>query len=144
MITAEAVSRIIRFDSDGLPVVSCYVRIPEDPYNRREVKSQVDSLLHELRPRAEDKSLDHDTRMSLRGDVERIDAVPWEQRWRLGTLAIFSCSGRRFYQEVGLPRGVRERVVVDTTPYVRPLLAVLDEFHPLSSTAKRTPCSRTT
>uniref|UniRef100_UPI0025E79741 baeRF10 domain-containing protein n=1 Tax=Nocardioides sp. TaxID=35761 RepID=UPI0025E79741 len=38
-------------------------------------------------------------------------------------------SGRDFYEELELPRSVRDRIVVDATPWVRPMLAVLDEYH---------------
>jgi hypothetical protein len=34
-----------------------------------------------------------------------------------------------FYEEIALPRSVRDRVVVDTTPWVRPMLTVLEEYH---------------
>jgi peptide chain release factor subunit 1 len=44
-------------------------------------------------------------------------------------VALFSCSGRGFFEEVQLPRGVRDRVMVDETPWVRSMLAVLDEYH---------------
>jgi peptide chain release factor subunit 1 len=46
-------------------------------------------------------------------------------------MAFFSCSGADLYEEVPLPRSVRERVMVDETPWVRPMLAVLDEYHRL-------------
>lgn len=129
MITAETLNRIVRFRSDEFPVTSLYVRIPRDPRDRRAVRSQVDSLVHQIRPLAENGSFDHAAMMSLRGDLERIDSVPWEDRRSPGTLAVFSCSGRGFYEQVELPRGVRERVMVDSTPWVRALLAVLDEYH---------------
>ena len=46
-----------------------------------------------------------------------------------GSVALFSCSGRGFFEEVPLTRAVRERVLVDETAWVRPMLAVLDEYH---------------
>ena len=43
MITAETVNRIVRFQADGLPVVSLYCRI--DPgASPREVHSRVDQI----------------------------------------------------------------------------------------------------
>ena len=35
---------------------------------------------------------------------------------------------QRCIQVIGLPRAVRERIIVDTTPAIRPMLAVLDEY----------------
>ena len=45
-----------------------------------------------------------------------------------GTVAIFSCSGARMLEVVRLPRAVRDRIMVDATPWIRPMLAVLDEY----------------
>jgi hypothetical protein len=130
MITTETINRIVGFAGSGLPVVSLYVRVPTDLSSRGAmVGSQVDSRLHEIRPMAEDHTLGHDAMMSLRGDIDRIVEVAQQQRWSPGAVALFSCSGRGFFEQVQLPRGVRDRVIVDETPWVRSMLAVLDEYH---------------
>jgi peptide subunit release factor 1 (eRF1) len=131
MITAETIDRIIRFRGGGLPVTSLYVLLPTDPKDRGAVFTRVNGLLHEIRPMAEDSTLDHDAQLSLRGDLERLaertkDENPWQDA---RGIAMFSCSGRDFFEEVPLPRPVHDRVVVDETPYVRPMLAILDEYH---------------
>jgi hypothetical protein len=130
VIETETVNRIIGFKGDGLPVVSLYVRVPSDLQSSRVlIGSEVGSQLHEIRPMGEDRSLGHDVMMSIRGDIERIENLLSEERWSPGAVGLFSCSGRGFFEEVALPRGVRTRVVVDETPWVRPMLAVLDEYH---------------
>jgi peptide chain release factor subunit 1 len=78
---------------------------------------------------AEDHSRGHDFMMSIRGDIDRMMDIAGQKRWPPGTLAFFSCSGHGFFEEVMLPRGVRGQVVVDETPWVRPMLAVLEEYH---------------
>ncbi len=130
MITTETINRIVGFTGNGLPVVSLYVRVPTDLSSRGAmVSSQVDSRLHEMRPMAEDHAPGHDAMMSIRGDIDRIAEAVEEQRWSPGAVALFSCSGRGFFEQVQLPRGVRDRVIVDETPWVRSMLAVLDEYH---------------
>ena len=58
MITAETVNSIVRFQVNGLPVVSLYCRV--DPgASRREVRARVQSLLDQIRPLAKDYDLDH-------------------------------------------------------------------------------------
>jgi peptide chain release factor subunit 1 len=110
MITTETINRIVRFTGNGLPVVSLYVRVPTDLSSRGAmVRSQVDSRLHEIRPMAKDHAQ--------------------QQSWPPGTVALFSCSGRGFFEQVQLPRGIRDRVIVDETPWVRSMLAVPDEYH---------------
>jgi peptide chain release factor subunit 1 len=127
MITAETVNGIVRFQANGLPVVSLYCRV--DPgASRREVRARVDSLLDQIRPLAKDRDLDHRYRLSARTDIERIKDALDSERWPPGTIAIFSCSGRGLYEEIPLPRRMREQVMVDKTPLVRPMLAVLGEY----------------
>jgi hypothetical protein len=129
MITAETIKRIIAFDGDGLPVVSLYASVPLDPAERAAVRGRVSSLLHNIRPLAQDRSLEHAARVSVRADIERIEKTVGQERWKPGAVAIFSCSGRELFEEVPLPRAVRDRVIVDATPWVRPMVAVLDEYH---------------
>ena len=119
MITAETVNGIVRFQASGLPVVSLYCRV--DPgASQREVRARVDSLLDQIRPLAKDRDLDHRYRLSARTDIERIKDALDSERWPPGTIAIFSCSGRDLYEEIPLPRRVREQILVDKTPLVRP------------------------
>jgi peptide chain release factor subunit 1 len=67
--------------------------------------------------------------MSVRGDIQRIREALGSDRWPPGGVAIFSCSGRGLYEEILLPRRVREQIIADATPFARPMLAVLGEYH---------------
>jgi peptide chain release factor subunit 1 len=127
MLSAETIRRIIRFDGGGLPVTSLYMPVATD--SAKDVHARVDSLADRVSPLAKDSSIEHDARLSVRADLERIKEAAREERWKPGGIAIFACSGRELYEEVPLPRPVRDRIVVDETPYVRPMLAVLDEYH---------------
>lgn len=125
-LAADRLGRILRFHGGALPVVSMYVTIPPVTGDaHRAAASKVDSLLHELRGRED--GLEHNARISLRGDIARIEAVRDLASNTPGTLAIISCSGAGFLEIVKLPRAVRDRLVVDETPWVRPMLAVLEE-----------------
>lgn len=130
MLTAETINRIAGFDAKGLPVASLYARVDADPAQRVGLHSRVTSMLdQQISPLAKDENLDRAARLSLRGDMERIRGVLGEERWKPGAIALFSCHGRDLFEQVSLPRGVRDRVVVDATPYVRTMLAVLDEYY---------------
>jgi peptide subunit release factor 1 (eRF1) len=131
VITAETVSSIRTFDGGGLPVVSLYVRVDPGPDGQREVRTRVSSLLDGIRPLAKGGIAEREWRMSLRGDIDRIKSAVGQERWLPAAIAIFACSGRDLYTEVPLPENVPDRVVVDATPYARPMLAVLAE-HPRS------------
>jgi hypothetical protein len=127
MIEAETIDRLVRLKPDGLPVLSMYVTV--DGAARRNLDSQVTSLLDQVRPLTEDDSLDREARLSMREDIEQVELAARLQRWRPGAVGIFSSSRRGVFEEVSLPRGVPDGVVVDSTPWVRPMLAVLDEYH---------------
>ena len=107
MVRAETVNRIIGFHGDGLPVLSLYGRIPPGA-SAREVHSRMTSLLDQVRPLGKDHTLGHQSRLSVRGDIERIRDALDRGGWPPGSVAIFSCSGRGLYEEVPLPRQVRE------------------------------------
>ena len=87
------------------------------------------SLLDQVHPLAKDKTLEHQAQLSVRGDIEGIKEAIDSQRWPPGAVAIFSCSGRDLYEEVLLRSQLREQVIVDATPFARPMLAVLSEYH---------------
>lgn len=129
MITQEQVDRILRLGGNGLPLVSLYLPVEPDQPGRRTYRARLDSLLDRIRPLADDDSLEHPVRLSLRDDLAKIERRLGEEPRRAGTVAVFSCSGDGVYEEVWLPRGTHERVVVDADPYVRPMLAVLDESY---------------
>jgi peptide subunit release factor 1 (eRF1) len=129
VITAETLHRIIHFDAHGLPVVSLYVPVPADPGERSQLRSRVASLLDRIRPVAEDPALTREARLSVREDITRLETLLAGERWMPQGMALFLCSGAGLLEEVRLPRSVRDRVVVDATPWVRPLAAVLDEYH---------------
>jgi len=128
MITAEQLRAIAHFTDRRLPVTSLYVGVPTVP-EAREVRTRVASLTDQIRPLGGDPALAHDARLSIRADIERIEALVRGERWAPGSLAVFACGGAGFFEVVPLPRRVRDRVVVDRSPWVRPLEAVLEEYH---------------
>jgi peptide chain release factor subunit 1 len=128
MPSARALDRISRFHGQGLSVVSTYIAVPVEPDAHVPIRTKAHSLLHTIRSRGEDRALEHEARMSLREDMKRIeDVVSSLATIRAGTLAIFSCSGRELFELVWLPRAIRDRIMVDETPWIRPMIAILDE-----------------
>jgi Bacterial archaeo-eukaryotic release factor family 10 len=127
MITAQTIDQLIGFRADGLPVVSLYVAIAPGT-NEREIHARVNSLLDELDESAKDDATEHDWRLSLRADIERIKVKASEEIWAPHGLAIFACNARNLYEEVPLPQRVHDRVVIDETPFLGPMLGVLDQY----------------
>jgi peptide chain release factor subunit 1 len=106
-----------------------YLTIPTAPGDAHsKAVTKADSLLHEIRPLADDRTLDHSVRLSLRQDIQNIEAILDMGANTPQTLAIVSCSGAGLLEVLWLPRRVRDRIVVDKTPWIRPLLAVLSDY----------------
>ncbi len=127
LLGTESIDRIAQFDGGGLPIVSIFLTVPPGPDAHASAKTKGDSLLHEIRGLGEDRSLGHDARLSVRRDIEQV-AGAIVATITPGTLAFFSCSGAGLFEVVRLPRAVRDRIIVDATPWIRPMLAVLGDY----------------
>lgn len=138
-----AFDRLLAFRPTGAPVVSLYLPLPRDGHEARLFTSRLTAMLDAIAERAERDSTDdsetgreavelrRDDRLSVRADVARLRGLADRLReWEGGRgLAVFACDRAGMYEEVVLPRSVRDRWFVDATPYLRPMLAVLDELH---------------
>ena len=88
--------------------------------------SQVHSLIDEAARNLDQGSLGHDDRVSVRADLERIrefllsSAAPFQGA---KALAVFCSTQGDLFETVALPRAVSGRVVIDSRPYVEPLIA---------------------
>ncbi|HEV7864082.1 MAG TPA: hypothetical protein VGR20_15330 [Acidimicrobiia bacterium] len=127
----NTVNRLVHFRPSEAPVVSVYVPIPYEPGELKGVHARFLSLLQPLRDLLHSDELDHGARESLRGDLTAIeeDVAPVAADLKGRSVAVFACHQANLFEMVVLPRPVRARAVIDATPYVRPMLAVLDEVH---------------
>ncbi|HWC86085.1 MAG TPA: hypothetical protein VG388_06080 [Solirubrobacteraceae bacterium] len=128
-LSQERIDRITGFDAGDLSVISMYLAI--DPGDRKSIYAEADSLLHDARALSKDHELEHEVRLSLRQDIERIDELIHSAPPQEKALAIFACSGAGLFEVLPLPRPVRTRITVDATPWARPMLAVLEEYERL-------------
>jgi peptide subunit release factor 1 (eRF1) len=130
VIDPELVQRLLHFSSEDAPVLSVYLAVPADPGELRGVETRLHSMLKPIRELAESDELGHVERESLRHDLDRVLEVANRDRELEGHGAgVFACEHAGLYEEIVMPRPVRDRAVVDATPYLRPLFAVLDESH---------------
>jgi len=130
VIDPEVVERLLQLSSEDAPVLSVYLAVPADPGELRGVETRLHSMLKPVRELAESDALGHVERESLRHDLDRVVDVANRARELKGRgIGIFACEHAGLYEEIVMPRRVRDRAVVDATPYLRPLFAVLDESH---------------
>jgi len=89
--------------------------------------SAITSLLNDAQRKVEelDGDLSHDDRMALREDVDAVrDALEQPGIADEGTrgVAVFACGPAGLFETVRVKRALESRVVIDSTPYVEPLV----------------------
>jgi peptide subunit release factor 1 (eRF1) len=129
VIAVQDLNQLVDFRADGSPVVSLYAVVPVHPGDRQGLRARVNSLLDELDPMTEDKNLERAARLSLREDIARLRTAVEEEHWKPHGIGLFACSARDFFEEVSLPAEPQERVLVDATPWVRPIAAMRDKAY---------------
>ncbi|MCU1494991.1 MAG: hypothetical protein JWO62_2755 [Acidimicrobiaceae bacterium] len=126
----DAIRELKGFESPDAPVVSLYWSVPADLGQLKGGVSKLKDLIKPVRERAASEGLSHEARESLLADADRIlelDQLVPKLQGR--TLAFFCCNERGFEEAVVLPGGLPDRVELDATPFMRPLVMVHDEAH---------------
>jgi peptide chain release factor subunit 1 len=128
-VSAKAViERLQAVSADDTLVLSVYLGLPPDPGERARLETRLRSLLGPLRECTESGELGRTARLGLRADLQRVEQRVEEYRAVSGRgVGLFLCDELDLDERLALPRNVRDRAIADTTPWLRPLLAVLDE-----------------
>ena len=119
----EQIKRLASFDSRGACVLSAYLNLAPQHQVQRTYQTVFKDLTHELRER-----LDEPRCAALEAEGARVGE--WLDRYPpvgLG-LAIFACTPAGLSETFNLHVPVRNRLVFEATPYVGPLLDLLDEY----------------
>ncbi|MBM3859117.1 MAG: hypothetical protein FJ395_05640 [Verrucomicrobia bacterium] len=127
MITRQQVDQLLQFQNGRYLVTSCYLNLDRTRVSPQALKIRIKDLIQSARHSLQGKSGTHEQRQSLQRDFERIEA--FVQQDILGNrhkaLALFSCDGEKFWQAYRLPRVVRNILIADHAPYIRPLKVML-------------------
>lgn len=131
MITREQINQLTEFRSGEHLVTSCYLNLDRSKVPAQMLKIRTKDLLQAAQHQLAEKAGSHHQRESLQRDFEEIEAfvMPEIVANRHKAVAIFSCAGEKFWQAFGLPRMLRNILIADSTPYIRPLTAILAEYH---------------
>jgi peptide subunit release factor 1 (eRF1) len=124
LLDRSIVERLRSADTAGHSVVSVYLGLGPDRGQTRSITTRLKALVQPLREGA----AGGDAR-ALRQDLEEVVAMADRVSADPGRgAAIFVCSAAGLAEHVSLPAPVRDRAVVDTTPYLGPLEAMLAHF----------------
>lgn len=123
-ITEDDIRSLAAFKGGDAPVTSVYLDVDGGRHVRfQDVVHSAEALLKEALQK-------HDGHPSVAADIERVQAFVRGglDRSRTRGLVVFSCSAQDFWRVVELPVPVRDQVVVNHSPCVRQLEAVVDEY----------------
>lgn len=130
-VSADPARRLIEHRT-GHPIISLYLdldpeRFATAPARSAQIRSLIDQAARELDAM---NGLSHDERVTLRADLQRLDSYlssrepPFQGAHALGVF----CSGQDdLFEVLQLPRPTAGRVVIGRSPYVEPLVEVIQQ-----------------
>jgi peptide subunit release factor 1 (eRF1) len=131
MITRSQINQLLEFRNGQYLITSCYLNLDRTRMPAQMLKIRVKDLLQSARRELQAKAGTHVQRESLRRDFGRIETFVMEEITvgQNKAVAAFSCNGEEFWQAYRLPRVIRNILIADHDPYIRPLAAILAEYH---------------
>jgi peptide subunit release factor 1 (eRF1) len=129
--SAKQIEALARFKSDNLWTTSFYLDTDKSRVTKKEIAVTFKNLHNEARTRLESLDAGKAKKDSLGQDLEKISrfATQFLNSDNSPGLAIFSCAGSNFWQDLTLPRAPRNHVIFDHSFHLRPLSAMLEEYH---------------
>jgi len=128
LLDRSTVERLRGADTAGRPVVSVYLGLGPDRDQLRSIVTRLKALVHPLREGPAMAAAGEEAGR-LRQDLEAVVAMADRVSTDPGRgAALFVCSAAGLAEHVSLPAPVRDRAVVDTSPYLGPLEAMLAHF----------------
>lgn len=131
LLDRDQLETLARFQDRDALTTSFFLDTSKNRLSKKEIQLSLKNLLLSSRSRVEAMDLPKSKKDSLYQDLDRIkdfcsrhlSAYPY-----VG-LALFSCTRGDFWQEFNLVKSPRNQVIFDSNPYVRPLSAIIDEYH---------------
>lgn len=124
---------LVQIRTHPFQATSFYLNTDKSQQPLKAINAAYKALLNQARLEVEQKNLPKEVKKSLSDDLEKISQFCTQRlnSWKAPGLALFSCSGQNFWQELELPHGPRNRIVQDFDFYTRPLSAILEKFKKL-------------
>ena len=132
MITYLDVEDLLDFHSDKQPIISFYLNTNRSCFTFDQQRVSYLNLLRDGRKILENGTWATDEKARLNGDFEKLEKYlndELDPSFSHRGLAIFSCSEANLWRVFGLPRPVPSLLLLESTPNVRPLTLILDEYH---------------
>ena len=126
MITSQQVDDLARLHPGRFPVTTLFLRLEPGP-DKRKAEIQLKDLIKQARAELGERGLDREQLASVEQDwIALGEFVHHLDRKGYRGVAVFSSSGAGIWQTHLLAQPVRDRLVVDAHPHVRPLSRLLN------------------
>jgi peptide chain release factor subunit 1 len=124
------IERLTKFKGRDELVTSLYLDTDKSRQSKKEIQVSLKNLLSGARLQMESMDPGKDKKDSLSRDLDLIAAHCSRHLDSLNApgLALFSCSRQNFWLPLELPHGPRNRIIFDSTFYVRPLDMIIDKY----------------
>jgi peptide chain release factor subunit 1 len=127
------IEALARFKAQGDLVTSFYLDTDRGRQSKKEIQLALKNLLADARARAVALGAAKGRTESLLGDLDLVaeHGAQALASTNAAGLAYFSHCQKKFWHALELPHGPRNRVIFDTSFYIRPLAAILDNYSPI-------------
>lgn len=131
LLGREQLEALGDFQGGDFFTTSFFLDTSKNRLSKKEIHVSFKNLINTGRSRLDRLSLPKSQKDSIIQDLDKIKAFGSRSlsAYNYVGLALFSCSGRSFWQEFNLVKSPRNLVIFDRSPYVRPLSAILNEYH---------------
>ncbi len=124
MLSREELREIAKMRGDDAFFVSLYLNVNPITNVKNNYVIHVKNMLKQTA-----EGLDKIVLKKVNGDLEKIEAyILANKRIFKKGLAILSAQGKNIWKEFHLSVPVKNEVIVDKTPYIKPLLDILDNY----------------
>lgn len=134
IITINDIRELLEIKPAGTLVTSFYLNVDPRHMSPSRYKALAHNLLREKQQSLEKEGLPEEQLNKVKEDFKRIKDIVTnrlEFKGRVRGLVIIADAARNFFQVYRVAQQVKSQVIVDPDPYIRPLIAILDEYHRL-------------
>jgi len=127
----EQIEKLAEFRSEDYFTTSFFLDTSRDRMTKKEIEISLKNLISRSTSRLEKRNLDSKKKESMFNDLKKIQDFCSQKLlfYDYEGLSVFSCSGKDYWKVFNLVRSPRNMVIFDRNPYVRPLSAILEQYH---------------
>ncbi len=134
IITINDIKELLEIAPAETLVTSFYLNVDARRISPIKYKAIARNLLRDKQQSLDKEGLPKELLNKVKEDFKRIEDVVanrFELKGRVRGLVVIADAARDFFQVYRVAQPVKSQVAVDPDPYVRPLVAILDEYHRL-------------